>query len=82
MDIYPPATQRPELLKLAAALDSSDLALRRDECGDWHINGKRGYICTILGTLDEPNRPGFQMYVAGQSARHWASSRRTCPSPR
>ena len=45
MDIYPPPTmQREALLKFAEALGSAANALRRDECGDPCINGRRGHI--------------------------------------
>jgi hypothetical protein len=42
-DIFPPTTQRPELLKLAEALDSRGSVLRRDDCGDWAIWGNNGH---------------------------------------
>jgi hypothetical protein len=51
-DRYPPAMQRPALLKLAEALGCRDNALRRDECGDWRIVGRLGHIYAIPGPLD------------------------------
>lgn len=56
-DKYPPTVQRPALLKLVEALGCRDAALRRDECGDWRINGKHGYIYAVPG--------GFQIYYRG-----------------
>ena len=47
MDIFPPAQQRPALLALEHALDTSHLALRRDGCGDWSIMGEAGHIYAV-----------------------------------
>jgi hypothetical protein len=44
MEIFPPTKQRSALLEFARAIGSRSRALRRDECGDWRINGKRGHI--------------------------------------
>jgi hypothetical protein len=55
MDIYPPTKQRPELLKLAEIMRSRDNALRRDECGDWAIHGKKGHVYAVP--------EGFQFFV-------------------
>ena len=46
-DIFPPIKQRPELLRLAEALDSRSAALRRDDCGDWAIWGNNGHIYAV-----------------------------------
>jgi hypothetical protein len=70
-DIFPPAKQRPALLGLVKALGCRDNALKRDECGDWAIFGKRGHIYAVPGTLDRPNTPGFQIFVMGWTARGW-----------
>jgi hypothetical protein len=67
MDIYPPTVQRPALLKLAEILKSRDNALRRDECGDWTIFGKRGHIYAVPG--------GFQVFVMGWSAGGWTRAK-------
>jgi hypothetical protein len=48
VDRYPPNVQRPALLKLVEALGCRDACLRRDECSDWRINGKQGYIYAVL----------------------------------
>jgi hypothetical protein len=46
-DKYPPAMQREALLRFRDALGCRDNALRRDECGDWRINGKQGWIYAV-----------------------------------
>jgi hypothetical protein len=76
-DIYPPAVQRPALLKLAEALGCRDNALRRDECGDWAIFGRHGHIYAIPGTLDRPKTPGFQIFVLSENMRTGAVDRWT-----
>jgi hypothetical protein len=68
MDIFPPAKQRPALFDFAKALGSRDSALRRDECGDWAIFGKRGHIYAV------PD--GFQIVVQCGSAREWSYARK------
>jgi hypothetical protein len=47
MDIFPPVKQRLALLAFAEATDSRPSCLRRDECSDWRINGKRGHIYAV-----------------------------------
>jgi hypothetical protein len=47
MDIFPPAKQRHALLALREALGCRDNALRRDECGDWRINGRQGHVYAV-----------------------------------
>ena len=71
MDRYPPAAQRAALLKLVPALGCRDAALRRDECGDPVVNGKKGHIIAACGTIDEPGNPGFMIYVMGWSTNGW-----------
>ena len=44
MDIFPTTKQRAALLKLTKALVSRGSALRRDECGDWRIEGSSGHV--------------------------------------
>lgn len=64
MDIFPPAKQRPALLSLAEVLDIRASALRRDECSDWRINGKRGHIYAVP--------EGFQLvYFARCGVTDW-----------
>jgi hypothetical protein len=66
-DKYPPAVQRPALLKLVEALGCRDACLRRDECGDWRINGKYGYIYAVPGIPwgGMEKIEGFQIYFRG-----------------
>lgn len=66
-DKYPPAVQRPALLKLVEAVGCREAALRRDECGDWRINGKYGYIYAVPGIPwgGMENTEGFQIYFRG-----------------
>jgi hypothetical protein len=75
MDAYPPTVQRPALLKFAEALKCRDNALRRDECGDWRINGKQGHIYAVPGTIDQPGTPGFQIYIQRESIRGWSAAK-------
>jgi hypothetical protein len=63
MDIYPPNMQREGLLKFAEALGSAANALRRDECGDPCINGRRGHIYAC------PD--GYRLYVIARSTQAW-----------
>jgi hypothetical protein len=66
-DKYPPAVQRPALLRLVEALGCREAALRRDECGDWRINGKYGYIYAVPGIPwgGMTKTEGFQIYFRG-----------------
>ena len=76
MDIFPTTKQRAALLKLTKALVSRDSALRRDECGDWRIEGSSGHVYAVPGTLDQPNRPGFMLYVMPGSPKAWTFAKR------
>jgi hypothetical protein len=73
-----PAWPREALLAFVNALGCRDAALRRDECGDWAIFGKRGHIYAVPGSLDRPKTPGFQIMVAGEfsSGRWWGATKR------
>ena len=73
---YPHAKQRAALLKLVSALGCREAALRRDECGDWRIGGSNGHIFAVPGTLDQPNRPGFMLYVMTASQKAWTFAKR------
>jgi hypothetical protein len=79
-DIFPPAKQRPALLAFRDALGCRDNALRRDECGDWAIFGKRGHVYAVPGTLDRPKTPGFQIVVQCETAREWSYARKALKS--
>lgn len=57
----PGASDRARLLTLVDALGARASTLRRDECGDWRITGKLGWIYAA-SALDAPDRPGFQIY--------------------
>jgi hypothetical protein len=76
METYAPTKQRLALLKLAKALTSRDSALRRDECGDWRIEGSSGHVYAVPGTLDQPYRPGFMLYVMTGSPKAWTFAKR------
>ena len=73
-DKYPPAVQRPALVRLTEALGSRLSALHRDECGDWRIVGRYGWIYAVPGT------EGFLIYYSGPefigSAKGWGYARR------
>jgi hypothetical protein len=88
-DIFPPAKQRPALLELAEALDSRSDALRRDECGDWAIFGKRGHIYAVplIGPAEVANgvpiTVGFQLVIgtaieheSRNSSRQWTADKK------
>lgn len=62
-DKFPPAMQRPRLLALAPMLDISLTQLRRDECSDWVIIGRRGTIYALPAY--------FQIVITGWTARGW-----------
>jgi hypothetical protein len=51
MDLFRPSLQRPALLEFAQALNSRPSALRRDECGDWRINGRGGHVYAVPGAF-------------------------------
>ena len=76
MDNYPPTKQRAALLKLVSALGCREAALRRDECGDWRIEGSNGHAYAVPATLDETNRPGFMLYVITASPKAWTFAKR------
>lgn len=79
MDNFPPAKQRPALLALRDALGCRDNALRRDECGDWRIEGRFGHIYAIP--------EGFQMCFRGArefeepppGSQKWANAKKAMP---
>lgn len=78
-DLYPPTVQRPALLKLVEALGCRDVALCRDECGDWQIRGKHGHIYAVPGIPwgDMRGVEGFQLYCAKPTARTWGFAKKT-----
>jgi hypothetical protein len=54
---------------LIIALNAWDRALRRDECGAWHIQGKFGTIHTY------GDGESWILYVACRSTRHWTATK-------
>ena len=52
---------------LLGALNAWGRALRRDECGAWRIDGKRGSIHTWGDSKT------WVLFVAGRSGRHWTA---------
>jgi hypothetical protein len=78
MDIYPASAQRKALLELMPTLGCSDTALHRDDCGEPILRGKHGHIYAVLGSIEEPKRGGFMIYVLsetsdGQTFGRWTS---------
>lgn len=68
--------QRPALLELVKALGCRDNALSRDECGDWRIEGRSGYVYAAPGSLDRPKTPGFLIYVRRELVREWSFAKK------
>jgi hypothetical protein len=56
-------------MEFAAALGSRDVALRRDECGDWRIMGSHGHIYSVP--------EGFQVFVMNWTTRGWSRAKET-----
>lgn len=59
---------RDALLEFATALGSASSALRRDECGDPRINGKRGHVYAVPG--------GFHFYCVCATTKAWTYAKR------
>jgi hypothetical protein len=57
-----------DLDDLVKALGCQDRAYRRDECGDWMIEGKQGHIYA--------HPEGFYLYCNPGSARGWTFAKR------
>lgn len=75
-ELQPNAHAVPERERISAfahALRSGAVALRRDECGDWRINGSRGHVYAAPGH--------FQFFVIGWSANGWNRAKRSALSP-
>jgi hypothetical protein len=68
METFNSARQRAALVDFAKALGSRDSALRRDECGDPCINGRRGHIYAAP--------EGFMLVIMGWSANNWNKAKR------
>jgi hypothetical protein len=54
---------------LLAALNAWGRALRRDECGAWRIDGKRGSVHSW------GDGKTWVLFVAARSRRHWAATK-------
>jgi len=70
-ELQPDAQTAPERERISAfarALGSRAVALRRDECGDWRINGSRGHVYAAP--------EGSQIFVMGWSANGWNRAKR------
>jgi hypothetical protein len=72
-DTYPPSAQRSALDRFAVALNCSPSTLRRDDCGDPSIRGKRGHVYATPG---ESGRLCFWIYHAAGSGRGWTNAKR------
>jgi hypothetical protein len=59
---------RERQLQLVGALNAWSRSIRRDECGDWRINGTSGHIYA------DP-AGGWRLYVACRSARAWTAAK-------
>jgi len=65
----PERDDRASLLALLAALDASPRSLRRDDCGDYAINGKHGHVYA--------DGSGYLLCVTtGESPRSWTGVKR------
>lgn len=76
-DIFPPIRQRKALLLLAKNLGSRDRALRRDECGDWRIEGRKGHIYAVPRDNDAKQFSYLIIFSGGSaSSRVWNHAKR------
>ena len=66
-------TRREELMPMMDMLDAASSALRRDECGDYRINGSRGHIF--------PWGDGQTWWVmfSTRSKQHWTWTKKRLP---
>jgi hypothetical protein len=65
-------TDHEQLQDFAKALGSRAVALRRDECGDWRINGQKGHIYVYDPTA-------FLLVIHAGTVRGWESAKRALP---
>jgi hypothetical protein len=75
-DVFPAAAQRQALLALMPSMRCSDMALRRDECGDPRIAGKHGCVYAVPGIVGEPKQVGFMIYVNCETGMGWTYAKR------
>jgi hypothetical protein len=71
MEIFPATKQRTALVKLVSALGCRAAALRRDECGDWRIEGSNGHVYAVPGP-----GPRFMLYLMTGSPKAWTFAKR------
>ena len=57
-------------------MEVENSSLRRDECGDPAIIGSSGHVYAIIGTLDEPVRSGFWIFVSCDTPKGWTFAKR------
>jgi hypothetical protein len=80
LDKFPTDRQRAALLRFARALGSRDVALQRDECGDWRIEGQHGHVYATPGPVGAKSmKAGFQMFVLDWTARGWKAAKDVLP---
>jgi hypothetical protein len=69
------------LVAFAAALGCRDAALKRDDRGEPFIEGRRGRIYAVPGSLARPNTPGFVLYALravgdeGHTSHWWTNTK-------
>ena len=63
MDKFPPARQRPILLDLVEKMKISARQLQRDECGDWRVEGRYGFVYADLA--------GLRFVIEGWATKGW-----------
>ena len=68
-DVFPPARQREVLLALRDALGVRDNALKRDECGDWRVNGRQGHIYAVPRAFRSSSSPVAASLIGMAKAR-------------
>lgn len=59
---------RESLLAFNEAIGARRNCLRRDECGDWRISGRKGHVYAAP--------EGFQIFVMGWTAKGWNAAKR------
>jgi hypothetical protein len=64
-------TDRDVLWSLLLALDAPKRSLRRDECGAWHITGRKGHAYTW-----GPSGGGWLIFCDAGSPRKWSAIKR------
>ncbi len=67
------ATRKEELLPLLDMLDASPSTLKRDECGDYRINGSRGHV------YPWGDGKTWWVYIVCRSPMHWTYTKRRLP---